>query len=193
MDSILKTTGIYKFTFANGHYYIGQSIYIRRRQLQHIKAMCEGNHTNERVQHCFNKYGLPEFEVLLECNKEDLNTTETKYIAKYINDEQCCNICKEGRSRLGTRHGQKAKDKISEYNRIKGKYKPVYMFSRDEMHMLRKFPSITQAGAYLGCSPKDVQKSCKSNGKYNVQQFKFLFAMPIDNILNHIKQIVPIN
>jgi hypothetical protein len=182
--------GIYKITFSNGHYYLGQAIDTCRRFSQHKREFIKGTHSNSRLQNCFNKYGDPIYEVIEECLREDLNDIETTYITKHIDDDLCCNMCREGRSPKGIERSQDFKDKISAYQYLTGKNKPVYMFSRDHMHLLGKFRSIREAEAAIGASPKTVQGSCKSKGKYNVGKYKFMYAGPIDNLLNHIKDIV---
>lgn len=79
--------GIYKFTNKiNNHSYIGQSINIEKRYEAHLTAYKNPNH------HCYNntfyialrKYGINNFnfEILEECNKEELNNRE-KYWIKY--------------------------------------------------------------------------------------------------------------
>jgi hypothetical protein len=182
--------GIYKFTFSNGHYYIGQGINLKRRELQHIREMNKQRHTNKRVQNCFNKYGLPSFEVLEECDREDLNSIETKYISDNILNDNFCNICTEGKSRKGVKSSEETKCLIKNYQYASGKNKPVYIYSRDEMFLLGKFRSIREAEQYIGCSPKSVQTSCKSNGHYNVGKYKFKYASHADILLNSVKQIV---
>ena len=190
MDTFALMIGIYKFTFPNGHYYIGQAIDLRRRELQHLREMAKQRHTNDRVQNCFNKYGVPSFEVLEICDVDALNKVETSYISQTIRDEKCCNICLEGRSRKGTTQSESAKLLIKNHQYSSGKAKAVYMYTRDNMFLVGKFASISEAENAIGCHPKDVQKSCKSNGHYNVKKYKFMYAMPVDNFLNHIKQIV---
>lgn len=185
--------GIYKITFPNGHYYYGQALSINRRFAQHKREFKKGIHSNKRLQNCYNKYGEPVFEVVEECEKDKLNITESKYLFEHIDNELCCNMCREGRSPKGIKRSKEFNDKISRYQRLNGKCKPVYMFSRDNMDMLAKFDTIRNAEKAIGANPKDVQKSCKSNGKYNVRGYKFMYAQPIDNLLSHLKSIVPLN
>ena len=182
--------GIYKITFPNQHYYIGQSLHCDRRKQQHSRDAKKNKHTNSRFQNCFNKYGEFIFEILEECERNDLDKIESKYIQNHIEDELCCNFCREGRSKKGVKASDETRQKISNYQYLSGKNKPVYMFSRDNFDMLARFDSIKQAELSIGAYPKDVQKSCKSNGKYNVKSYKFLYAYQIDNMLNHIKSIV---
>ncbi len=182
--------GIYKITFPNGHYYYGQAINISRRFSQHKREFKKGTHTNKRLQNCYQKYGEPIYEIVVECDKSELNKIESEYLFKHIDNELCCNMCREGRSPKGIKRSDEFNKKISLYQRMNGKSKPVYMFSRDNMDMLGKYDTIRDAEKAIGANPKDVQKSCKSNGKYNVRGYKFMYAQPIDNLLNHITNIV---
>ena len=182
--------GIYKITFSNGHYYYGQAININRRFSQHKRELKKGLHTNSRMQNCYNKYGDPVYEIVIECKREELNKIESELLFKHIDNPMCCNVCREGRSLKGIRRTKEFNKKISDYQRLIGKVKPVYMFSRDNMDMLAKYDTIRDAEKAINAGQKEVQKSCKSNGKYNVRGYKFMYAQPIDNLLNYISQIV---
>lgn len=192
LGSLAGKCGIYKIAFPNGHYYYGQSINMRTRYSRHLFELKKGVHSNSRLQNCYNKYGKFDFEIIQECTKEELNSIETKYLFENVDNELCCNLCKEANSRKGTFQNESARQKISDYQRLIGKVKPVYMYTRDNMFLVAKYDSITDATKAIGCGPKDVQKSCKSNGKYNVKGYKFLFAQPVDNFINHIAQKVKI-
>ena len=181
--------GIYKITFPNGVYYFGQGIDLRRRELQHIRESKKGKHTNPRFQHCWDKYGEFKFEILQECDRNDLDKIESEYIIKYIDNELCCNMCKIGRSRKDIKATEETKQKISKYQYLVGKNKPVYMFTRD-FDLLGRYDSIRNAEKSVNANPKDVQKSCKSRGKYNIKGYKFLYAAEVDIFLNYAKQMV---
>jgi hypothetical protein len=183
--------GIYKITFPNGHYYIGQAVNLNRRKSQHLRDAKKGKHTNSRFQNCYNKYGSFEFSVIEVCSSDELNKVESKYLFNNVDNELCCNMCKEGRSRKGITASDSTREKISNYQHISGKAKPVYMYNL-YMDLLARYDSIKEAEVAIGAYPKDVQKSCKSFGKYNVKGYKFLYAYQIDNMLNHINNIVKI-
>jgi hypothetical protein len=183
--------GIYKITFPNGVYYFGQGIDLKRRELQHIRESKKGKHTNPRFQHCWDKYGEFKFEILEECDRNDLDRVESEYIIKYIDNNLCCNMCKIGRSRKGIKATNETKEKISKYQHIVGKNKPVYIFTRD-FDLLGRYDSIKNAEKSVNAHPKDVQKSCKSRGKYNIKGYKFLYAAEVDIFLNYAKQMVNI-
>jgi hypothetical protein len=181
--------GVYKITFPNGVYYIGQSIDLNTRHKRHIVESKKGKHSNPRFQYCWNKYGELKFEILEECEKGDLNKIESSYIIKHIDDELCCNMCREARSRKGCIISEETRDKLRNYNKIIGKSKPVYMFTKD-FDLLGRYESIVEAEKSVNASPKDVQKSCKNRGKYNVKGYKFLYAAEVDIFLNYAREMV---
>ena len=55
----------------NGRCYIGSSINVRRRILEHFRSLEQSNHHSMSLQVDFNKYGIENFqvEVLIECSK----------------------------------------------------------------------------------------------------------------------------
>lgn len=74
--------GIYKIeNTSNKKCYIGQSVQIENRKRQHFYHLAKGNHENRYLQNAYNK--SPEcfaFEVLEECEIEQLNSLEQFYI-----------------------------------------------------------------------------------------------------------------
>ena len=76
-------SGIYLYTFANGDNYIGQAINIQKRWDQHISKMQKGQHT-KLIQAAYDRYGLPDFRVMLECHPNYLDPMEA----------WCINRCK---------------------------------------------------------------------------------------------------
>jgi hypothetical protein len=75
-------SGIYIYTFTSGAQYIGQAIDIKDRWQQHIKKMQAGKHT-KLVQAEYNRCGLPDFDVLLQCHPHYLDAMEALYIYNY--------------------------------------------------------------------------------------------------------------
>ena len=183
--------GIYKITFPNGVYYFGQAIDLRRREIHHIREAKKGKHTNPRFQYCWDKYGEFNFEILVECEKDELNKVESDFIVKNIDDELCCNMCRIGRSRRGVKSSDETREKISKYQYLVGKTKEVYMFSQD-FDLLAKFDSVSQAQKAMNVGKKTIGISCKSRGKYNIKGYKFLFAAEVDIFLNYSREMVPL-
>lgn len=78
--------GVYKITNTiNNKVYIGQSVEIETRWKAHIRALNRGDHTNEHLQAAWNKYTAAcfNFEILCECDINDIDELEQKYIAQY--------------------------------------------------------------------------------------------------------------
>lgn len=78
--------GIYEIVnIKNQKRYIGQSIDVYRRWIQHNSELKRGKHSNEYLQFSWNKYGEDafEFHILEECSEEKLNERELFYIQKF--------------------------------------------------------------------------------------------------------------
>lgn len=72
--------GIYKITNKiNGNFYIGQSVDVKRRIMEHKTPKANGN---DRLHNDMKKFGVNNFEleVLEECKKEELKSKELHYI-----------------------------------------------------------------------------------------------------------------
>lgn len=82
-----RRTGIYKITNSiNGMVYVGKSVDIRNRWMQHIKrAVGVEKETQNLLYPAMREYGVWNFsfEVLEDCLKEDLNTKEKFYQEVY--------------------------------------------------------------------------------------------------------------
>lgn len=78
-------TGIYKITnLVNNKSYIGKSIHIPRRFLEHRSPNEWKRNSNKPLYLAFKKYGLENFtfEVIERCSKEELNDKEKYWIAQ---------------------------------------------------------------------------------------------------------------
>lgn len=73
--------GVYKITNPKGEIYIGQSLNIENRMIQHKQ-----NSSNVRLRESIKKYGFGnhEIEILVECEASELKIKERYYIRKYI-------------------------------------------------------------------------------------------------------------
>lgn len=115
--------GIYRIiNSSNGKCYVGSSIDINRRRLEHFSALLHNRHVNNHLQNAYNKYGKDSFifEVIenLEITdniKEDLLEREQFWIDN-LRPEY--NILLVAGSTLGYHHTEETKQKIS--NSTKG-------------------------------------------------------------------------
>ncbi len=79
--------GIYRlYHKESGRSYIGQSVNITSRKSQHYHQLKKGVHGIKRLQADYDKYGKNafEFEILVECAKEDLDKYEMHFHQTYI-------------------------------------------------------------------------------------------------------------
>ena len=125
----------------NDKMYIGQSVDIYHRWMQHKADLRNDHHHNEHLQRAWNKYGEENFEfcVLTECDESELNNLEKSLIVDYRSHDGCygynltlggdgCiglsqeSIEKMRKSLTGRCLPEDTRKKISEAN--KGKQKP---------------------------------------------------------------------
>lgn len=72
--------GIYKLVFENGQFYIGQSSNIEKRVKHHIYTQGKGC---PKLEAAFSVSTYTHYEVLLECDLEDLNDQEVRLIKEF--------------------------------------------------------------------------------------------------------------
>jgi len=114
----MKKCGIYKITSPSGKIYIGQSENIHRRFYQYKKLNCKQQWL---LYKSFIKYGVDNhiFEIIVECNKEELNKNEEFYINQYNSYKKGLNCSLGGENKPSLL--EEVKEKQS--NTIKQKYK----------------------------------------------------------------------
>jgi group I intron endonuclease len=135
----------------NNKVYIGQSVDIYHRWIQHKADLRNEHHHNEHLQRAWNKYGEKNFEfaVLIECSESELNSLEKSFIVDYksndghygynltIGGDGCIGLSQESiekmrQSLTGRRLSEDTRRKIGESN--KGKKLPPR--SEDHKHNL---------------------------------------------------------
>lgn len=72
------TCGIYKLSFVGtDRVYVGQSIHIEDRYLQHLRNLkADNGKSNEKLANAYAKYGTPTLSILCECDEQDLDKYE---------------------------------------------------------------------------------------------------------------------
>ena len=122
-----KICGIYKIeNLINHKVYIGQSIDISGRWLEHQIDLRGNRHQSKHLQNAWNKYGSENFsfEILEKCSKEDLTEREQYWIDFYggINSKQNYNSRGAGNSGL---FSEETKKKLSDSHMGINKGKPI--------------------------------------------------------------------
>jgi group I intron endonuclease len=98
--------------------YIGSSVNIYRRFLQHKKFLKNGNHHSPKLQRHYNKYSLTDlvFGVIEECKREVLLEQEQYYLD---NLNPYFNVCPIAGSKTGTRLSDESRKKMSDAHKGK--------------------------------------------------------------------------
>ena len=137
--------GIYKITNKiNNHCYIGQSINIHERWQEHKKTAFnpQKNSYNYPLYRAFRKYGIENFlfEIIEECDVDNLTTREQYYIKYYDTYHNGYNQTSGGEGY---------------YNSSK----PVYQYDLNG-NFIKSYPSIAFAARELGISEQNIRKVC---------------------------------
>ena len=92
INNIENKPGVYCIMFVNNTFYVGRSIYIRRRIKQHLNDLKNNKHCNIHMQNVYNKYKVKKFFV-----KYCIDTIEQEklLIDKYFEEKLCLNASKQ--------------------------------------------------------------------------------------------------
>ncbi len=109
----------------NNKYYIGSTINLYARMVNHLKELRENKYHSIHLQRSWNKYGESNFifGILEYIDNVDILVEREQYWLdklKAYDDKYGYNICKKAYSCLGVKHGersQEVKDKISKANK----------------------------------------------------------------------------
>ena len=109
----MKKIGIYRIELGNGHFYIGSSADLDRRERHHRNDLLRGNHRNGKMQSCWNKYKVFEFTVLFECPVDELLQREQELIDMHFKEPKNANFAPTAGSALGVVHTADTRAKLS--------------------------------------------------------------------------------
>ncbi len=112
-------SGVYQIrNLLNSEIYIGSAVNFRKRWNTHRSCLRNNKHTNKFLQRAWNKYKESSFEfsILLKCSPEECISCET-----YLKNYYCAdyNLCEVGNNRLGLKHSEETKKKMSDIRRGK--------------------------------------------------------------------------
>lgn len=110
------TCGIYKITNQiNNKVYIGSSINLEKRWVNHKCLLKNLKHSNAKLQRAVNKYGLNNFifEIILVCESDELLKFEQYYIDLFTSYKLGYNILSKAKNSLGYHHTKETLEKMS--------------------------------------------------------------------------------
>lgn len=106
---------IYKISnTVNDKIYIGGTTKFTDRKRRHLSELKKGSHCNKNLQKFFNSFGISylRFEILEQCQKENLLVREQFYLDKYFPLGICFNVCPVAGNTTRVNHSDATKDKI---------------------------------------------------------------------------------
>lgn len=123
-DEVRNTSGIYWLRFPDGRLYIGSSIKVRNRLVEHCGRMWSGGHRNPKLQRGWDRFKTVDAAPLLYCRAEDMLFYEQLCIDRFGPSLNLSFIAgavswtqesrdKVSRARKGFRHTEETKARIS--------------------------------------------------------------------------------
>ena len=138
--------------------YIGQSVHISKRKVEHLNALLGNYHTNDHLQSAFNKYGSNSFEFsILEklpenTTQETLNEREIYWIDKYNSSDRECGYNKTAGGSHGIYFYYKTDEELKEIKQHMSESAKVKIFTESHRRNLGK------AAKGRKLSEKSIQK-----------------------------------
>lgn len=177
--------GIYKITNPKGTVYIGQSIDIMRRFKDYTKIRNSKSQT--LLNRSFIKYGIEnhQFNIICECNIEDLNSLERRYQDLYNSMVKGLNCRLTRCNDLSGKMSEETKVKIGISN--KGKIKPQsqidYLKNRTSPMLGKNHNAVTislmrNSAIKRGCTEEQkLRLSLLNKGKKHSKEIKLKMSL----------------
>lgn len=146
----MKTTGVYGIAI-NNKLYIGSSLDVKRRWVQHKSNLTRNCHCNQKLQHAYNKHKKIKFFMLEECNVEKLCLKEKEWFDK-LNPFYNIQV------------------PLTNFN-----IKPVYKFTL-EGKLIKKYASAIAAANELLISYSNIQHAAQEKEKFTKSAGGFLWS-----------------
>jgi group I intron endonuclease len=113
------SSGIYRIDLGNGHFYLGSSKNLDKREKKHKWHLERGDHHNSKMQNCWNKYQIFTFVILQKCEISELLLLEQNLIDKNFSNPKNINLTPTAGSKLGYKTSAETRAKISLANKGK--------------------------------------------------------------------------
>ena len=109
----MRRSGIYRIELGNGYFYIGSSVRLERRELDHCWSLRENKHINKKMQAVYNKYKVYNFAVIELCDEIVLLEREQFFLDTFFDDAKNVNLCPIAGRTTGYRHSAATLKKMS--------------------------------------------------------------------------------
>lgn len=155
-------TGVYSiFNRANGKQYVGSAAdSFKKRWGEHRSQLNNDCHYNHHLQRAWNKYGSESFEfrVIEYCHPENCLNREQYWLDTLMVFDQAkgYNLCPTAGSRLGTRHSEETKAKLSKITKEQAKSE-TGQYSHEHMLRMNKRAQTPEARARQVAALKNIE------------------------------------
>jgi len=159
--------GIYCIWFDEkpNDYYIGRSTNLNKRKLEHLSTLLRNKHVNSKLQNYYNKYGVPNIEVLEYADADSLKDLEIYYINEFDSFKNGLNLtnggenCGYGEGNNAAKHKQEDYLKVLDYlantNLAHSKIQGLTGVSRD---IIKHISRCSLHGYLQELSPENYEK-----------------------------------
>lgn len=156
--------GIYKITSPNNSVYIGESLDIERRFKTYQKMHCKAQ---KKIYNSFLKYGVENhvFEIVQECNLEDLKDLEKHYIKFFNSFDNKLGLNLKDSSGKKYIFSQEVKDRISKSIKLKGIKPPSRLGIKNTKEHIEK--TINSRKGYVHSEETKVKIKLANSGVNN--------------------------
>lgn len=189
--------GIYVITnLINGKKYVGQSVDVPTRIIQHRYHLNAGIHYNDHLQRAWNKYGKDNFrfDVLEYCDIDELDDLERKYISEFDTMNDKCGYNLESGGHECKQLSDETKKKLSEYS--SGENNPMYgihlfgdkngMYDKNHSEESKQQMGETKSRAY---NSTGFFKVYKNNDDRYLQGFRWHYSWTEDGKRKEIASV----
>lgn len=171
-----KVVGIYKIeNLVTGHVYIGRSIDVLLRIVDHKGHLKYNKHYNRHLQRSYNHHGIDNFtfDVICVLYLDEIPSEEHDTIVQQFEDEYIREI-PDGKkynqtvacgTKLGLKHSEETREKLRQYCGAKHSQSIDIALVDGENQIIKIYHSIADAAKEFGINQVRIVECCQ--GKYN--------------------------
>lgn len=168
LSAVSSTAGVY-YLYLGDKFYIGSSINMKRRLIQHLYDLHRGDHLNKKMQEAFDHLGhkgVRAYVITHVPHASALMSSEQYFLDRYHHLDKCLNICGDvGAPMTGRTHSDATRAQMS-----------ASRSRRVSVTLEKTFSSRIEAAEYFGVHPTTVSRwvkgTIKPPAKHEIAEIK---------------------